>query len=167
MRATTGETPSARACATENPVLAKPMQKTLTIDVPTMPGKRSRAPAAHAPATRPALLAVVPSGIQVPSPSNGKEISSAPLSTSRTHNEPSFPTETKSFPLEQIVRQETASCLDRTERSSSPLFAFHHLISPSVPPDTSVFPSGKNAKATVPFECPCDNHTAPPHLFRR
>ena len=68
MRAVTGEKPSARASAAENPVVANPTPKMLTIDVPTIPAKRSRAPAAQAPATRPALFAVVPSGIHVGRP---------------------------------------------------------------------------------------------------
>ncbi len=53
----------ARACASENPVVAKPIPKMPTMEVPTMPAKRSRPPAALAPATRPVLLAVVPSGM--------------------------------------------------------------------------------------------------------
>ena len=42
MRAATGAKPSARACATEKPVVAKPTPKTPTMDGPTMPAKRSR-----------------------------------------------------------------------------------------------------------------------------
>ena len=62
MRADTGSNPAARACVTDSPVCAMARPQTLTIMVPRMPGKRSRTPAALAPATRPILLAVVPSG---------------------------------------------------------------------------------------------------------
>ena len=46
MRETTGEKPSARACTTENPVVAKPMPKTLTIEVPDL--GPDQAPCRHA-----------------------------------------------------------------------------------------------------------------------
>src|ERR1035441_2238890 len=64
MRAATGEKPSTRACSTEKPVVAKPIPKMPTMEVPTTPAKRSRLPAALAPATLPVLLAAGPSGIQ-------------------------------------------------------------------------------------------------------
>ena len=63
MRAETGENPSRRAWSTDRPLNPTPIPKMLTMAVPTTPPKRSRRPAALAPATRPILLAVVPNGM--------------------------------------------------------------------------------------------------------
>src|SRR5205807_7694522 len=68
IRDETGENPSRRACSAERPVIPTPSPNTLSTHVPTTPAKRSRTPAAFAPATRPCLFAVVPSGTYVGRP---------------------------------------------------------------------------------------------------
>ena len=52
--------PSAFASVSDSPVRAAPVPQAREIAVPSTPGKRASPPATLIPATRPALLAIVP-----------------------------------------------------------------------------------------------------------